>query len=202
MAAIPRTRPRLHLPYCLVIFPNLPLQCKQNPFYFDLSSYQRSPRAMAIDPFTVDLNQLIALIASGKLSPQSRSHAQSIVARLAGLSLKQSSPGSPKRRGKKKTSADLDDLRLDIDGQEYVVVSKDNETQEPASDDEEDEEEEEETGISSPLPPPDDAVPEGLDISNWQKEASTAAYGCVESYHKLDILGEGSYATVYRGYSQ
>ncbi|CAH8449388.1 unnamed protein product [Dicrocoelium dendriticum] len=28
-----------------------------------------------------------------------------------------------------------------------------------------------------------------------------SAFGCVESYKKLDVLGEGSYATVYRGYS-
>ncbi|VDP91970.1 unnamed protein product [Echinostoma caproni] len=32
--------------------------------------------------------------------------------------------------------------------------------------------------------------------------SSRSSFGCVESYKKLDVLGEGSYATVYRGYSQ
>lgn len=29
----------------------------------------------------------------------------------------------------------------------------------------------------------------------------SSTFGCVESYKKMDVLGEGSYATVYRGYS-
>lgn len=31
---------------------------------------------------------------------------------------------------------------------------------------------------------------------------SQSSFGCVETYQKLDVLGEGSYATVYRGYSR
>ncbi|KER23147.1 hypothetical protein T265_08916 [Opisthorchis viverrini] len=35
-----------------------------------------------------------------------------------------------------------------------------------------------------------------------RKQATrSSTFGCLESYKKLDVLGEGSYATVYRGYS-
>ncbi|CAH8489162.1 unnamed protein product [Schistosoma curassoni] len=33
------------------------------------------------------------------------------------------------------------------------------------------------------------------------RSSSSRSFGCVDSYQKLDVLGEGSYATVYRGYS-
>ncbi len=45
----------------------------------------------------------------------------------------------------------------------------------------------------------------------WRSRGSSAArstgaglesFGAIESYKKMEILGEGSYATVYRGYSQ
>ncbi|KAF8569406.1 hypothetical protein P879_02261 [Paragonimus westermani] len=36
---------------------------------------------------------------------------------------------------------------------------------------------------------------------NQMSTARSSTFGCLESYKKLDVLGEGSYATVYRGYS-
>ncbi|KAF7233039.1 hypothetical protein EG68_05100, partial [Paragonimus skrjabini miyazakii] len=36
---------------------------------------------------------------------------------------------------------------------------------------------------------------------NQMSTTRSSTFGCLESYKKLDVLGEGSYATVYRGYS-
>ena len=47
--------------------------------------------------------------------------------------------------------------------------------------------------------------------ATWRSRGSSAArsaiagnesFGAIESYKKLEVLGEGSYATVYRGFSQ
>lgn len=47
--------------------------------------------------------------------------------------------------------------------------------------------------------------------ATWRSRGSSAvrsavagfeSFGAIESYKKLEVLGEGSYATVYRGFSQ
>ncbi|VEL20464.1 unnamed protein product [Protopolystoma xenopodis] len=47
-----------------------------------------------------------------------------------------------------------------------------------------------------------DSASDGVTLAQDKVPPPASAFGRVESYKKLDVLGEGSYATVYRGYSQ
>ncbi|TPP62259.1 Cyclin-dependent kinase 14, partial [Fasciola gigantica] len=60
-------------------------------------------------------------------------------------------------------------------------------------------------GFDDRFPPSNTSTPHSSHSPSLRRlhhaSSSRSSFGCVESYKKLDVLGEGSYATVYRGYS-